>query len=715
MFENLSQKTIEKAIVYDIETFCNGFFVYAYSLKADRWKIWEISDRKGEKQNRETASDILGKFKGRYWVGYNNRFFDDNLLNCLTRTNDYKELYNISQSLIAGEKIKFRTRQIQERSYDLMKILSSGFNAPSLKHISASLGMSLQDLPLNPEKPLKGEDYNKIIKYNYNDVLVTVKLLDLLSEQINMREVLSSEYKMPLYAASDSNIAKKILTNLYSDNDENPWDSATFTSPDKIKTSEIIYDWVYFKTEKMQNFLKELKESNIVKTKSSKSKDDFQLEMKNNQIDIGDNTYRIGLGGLHSIDESLDIKPTSNSLLLDLDVASQYPTSILLNGVAPSNVDSEKFLSKYKELVDKRLYHKKYKKSSNLSKAIDSGLKITINSVFGFLNSKYFWTFDPKAHFTVTLNNQLALLMLIDEFENHNIKILSANTDGILLYSSVENRETIEKCKHWWQKVTGFTLEETRYKHLVKRDINNYFAIDDSNNIKSKGIFSTEIGLNKGFIFPIINKALVAYFKDGKIPRDFLNEHLQQDKMNLLDFCFCQKTSKKFQNENQSVFLNIYHKGKTGKELKHPNIEVQILDRENQQSINRLLVVHGECIYDNGDKQIYKGKRVVKWKYLDLNSKFKNIKKLDDYGFTRIPYNYTRPKQYSEYIKNVFTATVNDISNDDYIRNLANMVNFDFYIDKINQEIKKIESLDTQNNHQNHQNHQNHGEQLTLL
>src|SRR6202040_2335777 len=44
-----------------------------------------------------------------------------------------------------------------------------------------------------------------------------------------------------------------------------------------------------------------------------------------------------------------------------------------------------------------------------------------------------------------------------------------------------------------WEKDTGFTTEETKYKALYSRDVNNYIAIKEDNTYKVKGVYA-EVG-----------------------------------------------------------------------------------------------------------------------------------------------------------------------------------------------------------------------------
>jgi DNA polymerase elongation subunit (family B) len=69
------------------------------------------------------------------------------------------------------------------------------------------------------------------------------------------------------------------------------------------------------------------------------------------------------------------------------------------------------------------------KKAGDKGKA--EALKIIINSFYGNFNYPYFYAYDPKSAYTVTINGQLYLLMLVEQLEFNGYAVISANTDGV--------------------------------------------------------------------------------------------------------------------------------------------------------------------------------------------------------------------------------------------------------------------------------------------
>ena len=91
----------------------------------------------------------------------------------------------------------------------------------------------------------------------------------------------------------------------------------------------------------------------------------------------------------------------------------------------------------------------------------------------------------------VTLTGQLSLLMLIEKLENNGISVVSANTDGFVSLMTKDKYELYDSICFDWELKTNFELEETIYKALYSRDVNNYLAVTD-HDTKGKGIFTLD-------------------------------------------------------------------------------------------------------------------------------------------------------------------------------------------------------------------------------
>jgi len=67
--------------------------------------------------------------------------------------------------------------------------------------------------------------------------------------------------------------------------------------------------------------------------------------------------------------------------------------------------------------------------------------------------------------------------MLTEAMETAGIKIMSANTDGIVCKCDKSQEKDMEKVAWNWMLDTSFNLERTDYEIVASRDVNNYLAV----------------------------------------------------------------------------------------------------------------------------------------------------------------------------------------------------------------------------------------------
>jgi hypothetical protein len=108
--------------------------------------------------------------------------------------------------------------------------------------------------------------------------------------------------------------------------------------------------------------------------------------------------------------------------------------------------------------------------------------------------------------------------MLIERMEMAGIRVVSANTDGIVLWCPVSLADEMNLIVRQWEKDTDFETEETAYTALYSRDVNNYIAIKAGH----------DIDLNKWGNFPEGIKSKGAFsnpWKSAKDPSEMLHKN----------------------------------------------------------------------------------------------------------------------------------------------------------------------------------------------
>jgi hypothetical protein len=141
-------------------------------------------------------------------------------------------------------------------------------------------------------------------------------------------------------------------------------------------------------------------------------------------------------------------------------------------------------------------------------------LKVTNNGSFGKFGSKYSFLYAPNLLLQTTLTGQLSLLMLIETLEDNNIKVVSANTDGIVIYYHKDKVDLVSEILFDWEITTSYNLEQTDYRELASRDVNNYIAVKLDGKTKCKGCFG-EASMSKNPDGLIIYEAVAEFIANG--------------------------------------------------------------------------------------------------------------------------------------------------------------------------------------------------------
>jgi hypothetical protein len=151
--------------------------------------------------------------------------------------------------------------------------------------------------------------------------------------------------------------------------------------------------------------------------------------------------------------------------------------------------------------------------------------KVTLNGTFGKLGSIFSAFYSPDLMLAVTITGQLNLLTLIAELEMiKGVRVISANTDGIMVEYEDKHYKRILKVFEKNSKRTGFEYEETPYRAVAMKDVNNYIAVTTDNKVKSKGLYASvnpdenPLYLMKNPTMEVCSLACRLYLLDGTLP-----------------------------------------------------------------------------------------------------------------------------------------------------------------------------------------------------
>lgn len=489
-------------VEFDIETYPN-YFLIQFLFKGKYVVAFEKRNNQPFNQLTELAF-ICQNF---VLVGFNSNSYDIPMLRHFLSANATNDsLYKLSKDLIENEMrwwdIKDRyshNDKININTYDLIEIAPDP-NKISLKMYSARrLGERLQDLPYEPHQKLTDEEIVVVYNYCIKDITNTHSLKCDLHTEIDMRKFMSQQFSMDLRSLSDAQIGERVTIQLVEKRL-----GRRLPQPMNYRGKILRYfspTYIKFSTNLLTGVLETVNNAEYLVDKSgSPSIPDSVAQLK---IRIGTTDYKLGIGGLHSQEKAQTVICDENHRLRDVDVDSFYPRIIINNRYAPKSI-GEAFLEVYElELVNPRLEHKRRSGDPNLTpderaeqKQLANSKKIVINGLYGKLGSPYSKVYAPELMISVCLTGQLSLLMLIERLELAGIKVVSANTDGIVMYYHQDQLDTVNSIVRQWEKDCNFTTEDTFYHALYSANVNNYIAVKSDENCqiikgaKRKGSFA---------------------------------------------------------------------------------------------------------------------------------------------------------------------------------------------------------------------------------
>jgi hypothetical protein len=349
-----------------------------------------------------------------------------------------------------------------------------------------------------------------------------------MSAQVKLREEMSEQYGVDLCSKSDAQIAEAVMKVSLPFKVERPalYPGATFHYRPPA--------WMSFVKQPLLDLL--ARNPFMVTAKGGV---EMTQELADTVIVIGNGKYKMGIGGLHSMEQQQYVQADDTYQLTDHDVASMYPSIILVTGIYPPQIGPA-FQEIYRGWVETRLKAKTEaarlkKEIAALKKSAGHGIaelevefakqnrmantyKIVANGTFGKLGNQYSIFYAPSEMIQVTLTGQLALLMLIERMELAGLRVISANTDGIVIRSRRDMQWVRDDILRWWEQTTGFVTEESRYKLVASRDVNSYVAITTDGSVKLKGAFAPPEPGPSGWPNPttqVCVDAVVACLRDG--------------------------------------------------------------------------------------------------------------------------------------------------------------------------------------------------------
>ena len=494
-------------LIFDVECYRNYFLVSF--LNADG-KVAHIEMRGDGKLDVAKLSRFM---KTNTTLGFNSNSYDLYMIAAALENRNCAELKAVSQEIILSKLPPWKAVDVMiPRDWDTIDIIDVLPGQASLKVYGARIDQpKLQDLPYPHDATLTDAQMDAVRDYCVNDLRVTKALADKIAPQLALRVDMGAQYGLDLRSKSDAQIAEAVLKS------EIEAISGKVLHPLRLKDGHT----VRYIDPGMVSFI----DPTLTAIFKRICGHDFELSgngsikmpdwLADTKIKIGGGSYQMGIGGLHSTEKAQSVRAGEGYFLSDFDVASYYPNIILQQAVEPENMTGY-FLKVYQSILERRLVAKR-----TGDKVTNETLKIVVNGSFGKLGSKWSILYAPNLMIQTTITGQLCLLMLIEAYEAAGARVVSANTDGVVVLAPKALEGAIAQANWDWMMATSYELERTDYAALHSRDVNNYIAVKLDGSTKGKGVFGGA-AISKNPDFPIVADAMAQHLSGNADFRDVI-------------------------------------------------------------------------------------------------------------------------------------------------------------------------------------------------
>lgn len=493
--------------IYDIEVFSDDWIVDFRDPEIEDSHVVIHNDNFHLKAFLEQPDLVIG--------GFNNKHYDDWIILTMILGGSNVEVKRHNDFIISGGNgWEFPFIQYQKKpfnSFDLRDDIAD--KGLSLKAVEGNLHLPIVEssVPFDIDRPLTPEELEEVIAYCKNDVDATCRLYqERKTDYIDSKILVSQMYGVPIeegIGLTNAKLSARVLNAKHESRD----DERDYHVPECLDQDLI--------PAKILDFFMQIRDLSIPATKlfgtgkqGSKGMTlDVWVETASGRCPV---TY--AWGGVHGAKPAFTAEATAERLIVNYDVSSLYPNSMINFGYCSRSMEDP---DAYKKLVATRL---EAKKAGETEKA--TALKLVVNTVYGAMLNQYNDLADRRAGRSVCITNQLAMTQLIVMLASRcqTIDFININTDGVMFFiDKTEDTLSSEIVSEWCQ-ITGFEMERDDFEKVIQKDVNNYIGIKVGGKMKTKGGF---VSLYKGGNFktnslPIIDKAVVEYLVKGTPPEE---------------------------------------------------------------------------------------------------------------------------------------------------------------------------------------------------
>ena len=496
--------------IYDIEVFSDDWIVVFKRPEPDANHIVIHNDNARLREFLNQPDIIIG--------GFNNKHYDNWIVLTMLQGGTNIEVKRHNDFIIGGgsgwEFPFIQFKKLPCPTFDLRDDIAD--QGLSLKAIEGNLKLPIVEssVPFNIDRKLTSNELEEVIRYCKYDVDSTIKLYEARKEDyIDAKALISEMYNLPVEEGIGLTNAK-LCARILGAKPQKFNDERDYVIPDNIDTNLI--------PKPILDFFLQIRDKSIPDAKlfgDGKGVKGMTLDIIL-KTSYGECPVTYAWGGVHGAKPCVIVEETEDRVIINLDVASLYPNSMLNFGYCSRAMEDPEA---YRKLVERRLG---YKHSGD--KLRSNALKLPINTTYGAMLNAYNELADRKAGRSVCISNQLAMTMLIVQLAKQckTIDFVNINTDGIMFTIDKSEVQLSESIVATWSEVTKFEMERDDFKKVIQKDVNNYIGITPDGKFKTKGGY---VSLYNGGNFKtnslqIIHKAIVEYLVNGVPPEKTINE-----------------------------------------------------------------------------------------------------------------------------------------------------------------------------------------------
>lgn len=497
--------------IYDIEVYAYDWIVVARRPEDGSPHKVIHNDNYALREWINNVPDIIG--------GFNNKHYDDYIILTMILGGSNIEVKRHNDFIINEKRkpwefpfIQYKKRPF--KSFDLRDDIAD--DGVSLKSIEGNLRRKILEssVPFDIDRSLTPEELQEVIEYCKWDVDSTVALYWERKENYLDAKVMAGEmYGIdPIDALGYTNarLSAEALEATYTERD----DERDYVVPERLPIDRI--------PKEVLDFFMQIRDKSIPDAKlfgAGKGRKGMTLDIWL-RCSGGECPVTYAWGGVHGAKPCVTIEETEDRVIINQDVASLYPNSMINFGYTSRSMKDP---DAYRKLVERRLG---YKHAGDKKKA--NSLKLIINTVYGAMLAKGNGLCDRLGGRSVCITNQLAMTILIADLCKacKTIDFININTDGIMFTIDRKEVDLSEKIVADWCKLTGFEMERDDFAKVIQKDVNNYIGIKDDGSFKTKGGYVSlyEGGNFKTNSLSIVHKAIVDYLVKGIDPEDTIRE-----------------------------------------------------------------------------------------------------------------------------------------------------------------------------------------------